>query len=273
MHLGGEQLRELRYASLLHDFGKVGVREEVLVKAKKLYPADLQRIEWRFRLARAGLQADLLSRRLRYLEEAGRDGYDDFLGQLREEGADRAADLDRMEETIRQSNEPTILEEGNFEHLQEMGARMLTLPDTEPLPALAEPELLKLSLRKGTLDDAERKEIESHVTHTYSFLIQIPWTADLRRVPEIAYGHHEKLNGKGYPRALPGEEIPVQTRMMTISDIFDALTARDRPYKRAMPTERALTILEYEAKDELLDRDLLDVFLEAKVFDLVDRGA
>ena len=122
---------------------------------------------------------------------------------------------------------------------------------------------------KGSLDPDERKQIESHVTHTFNFLTQIPWTEDLSRVAEIAYGHHEKLNGRGYPRQIGAEQIPVQTRMMTISDIFDALTARDRPYKRAVPIERALDILRMEAKDGMLDEHLLQTFVGAKVFDAV----
>src|SRR4029077_3185222 len=136
-------------------------------------------------------------------------------------------------------------------------------------PLLADEELQFLMIRKGNLDDQERREIESHVTHTYRFLEQIPWTRELRGIPEIAYGHHEKLNGRGYPRAVSADRIPVQTRMMTISDIFDALTASDRPYKRAVPPERALDILRAEAKDGMLDSDLLKAFIEAKVFDTV----
>ena len=111
----------------------------------------------------------------------------------------------------------------------------------------------------------ERREIESHVTHTYRFLEQIPWTRELRGIPEIAYGHHEKLNGRGYPRAINAEAITVQTRMMTISDIYDALTASDRPYKKAVPHEKALAILEDEGKKGMIDMDLLQIFIDAKV--------
>ncbi|HYV46165.1 MAG TPA: HD domain-containing phosphohydrolase, partial [Myxococcaceae bacterium] len=111
----------------------------------------------------------------------------------------------------------------------------------------------------------ERLEIESHVTHTYKFLSEIPWTRDLRRVPEIAWAHHEKLNGKGYPRAIPGGEIPVQSKMMAISDIYDALTASDRPYKKAVPHQKALEILDSESRSGQIDTELLKVFMEADV--------
>jgi HD-GYP domain-containing protein (c-di-GMP phosphodiesterase class II) len=134
-------------------------------------------------------------------------------------------------------------------------------------PLLRDDELRFLMIRKGNLDDTERREIESHVTHTFDFLGKIPWTRELKGIPNIAYGHHEKLNGRGYPRRINADDIPVQTRMMTISDIFDALTATDRPYKRAVPYERALDILNMEAKDGMIDKDLLTTFIDARVFE------
>jgi HD-GYP domain-containing protein (c-di-GMP phosphodiesterase class II) len=133
-------------------------------------------------------------------------------------------------------------------------------------PLLRDDELQFLLIRKGNLDDRERREIESHVTHTYRFLEQIPWTRELKNIPNIAFAHHEKLNGRGYPRAIGAESISVQTRMMTIADIFDALTAADRPYKPAVPSQRALDILRMEAKDGMLDEHLLKTFIDAKIF-------
>src|SRR5208337_3181107 len=96
---------------------------------------------------------------------------------------------------------------------------------------------------KGSLDDRERQEVESHVEHTYNFLKQIPWTKEIRNIPEIARGHHEKLNGRGYPGKLAADDIPLQTRLMTIADVFDALAAADRPYKESVSVETALEIL------------------------------
>jgi HD-GYP domain-containing protein (c-di-GMP phosphodiesterase class II) len=128
-------------------------------------------------------------------------------------------------------------------------------------------EVRILSIRKGNLDATERSEIESHVTHTFNFLQKIPWTKDLAAVADIAYAHHEKLNGRGYPRKLTAAEIPIQSRMMTVSDIYDALTANDRPYKRAISTERALDILKMEVGDGLLDPALVTIFIDAKVFE------
>src|SRR5258708_35993863 len=114
-----------------------------------------------------------------------------------------------------------------------------------------------LSSRKGTLDPQERLEMEAHVTHSFHFLTKIPWTSVMRGIPEIAYGHHEKLDGTGYPRGLAGDQIPLQARMMAIADIYDALTAQDRPYKRPGPSSTALDILNAEAADVKLDKELL----------------
>jgi HD-GYP domain-containing protein (c-di-GMP phosphodiesterase class II) len=134
-------------------------------------------------------------------------------------------------------------------------------------PLLEDHELQFLMIRRGNLDEEERREIESHVTHTYRFLEQIPWTRELRAIPHIAYAHHEKLNGHGYPNRVTGIEIPVQARIMTIADIFDALTATDRPYKRAVPRDRALDILAMEAKEGTIDAALLETFIGARVFE------
>jgi len=261
-----EQLRELRYAGLLHDFGKVGVREQVLVKQKKLYPWDLDIIRHRFAflLQRADLQFE--RERADYLLSHGNAQYEEFVSRLEQMRRARRNELNRFLDAIVQANEPTILPEGSFEELKEINERTYIDFDGVERLLLRDDELRFLMIRKGNLDDRERREIESHVTHTYRFLEQIPWTRELRRIPEIAYGHHEKLNGQGYPRRVGGEEIPVQTRMMTIADIFDALTTTDRPYKRAVPPERALDILSTEAREGMIDMHLLRTFIEAKIY-------
>lgn len=172
-----------------------------------------------------------------------------------------------MLQMIWQANEPTILEEEGFRAL--VGLTQHTYADIEgnPQPILTPAELGALSIRKGSLSEKERREIESHVTHTYRFLAEIPWTGEYSKIPEIAYAHHEKLDGTGYPRKLMAPMIPIQSRMMTIADIFDALVAWDRPYKKSVSVERALDILREEAADGKLDNELLSVFVEAKIFE------
>ncbi len=261
-----EEIREIRYAGLLHDFGKVGVREQVLVKSKKLYPPDLALVKQRYAFIRLTAEQKLFRERVQFLE-AGSEGYDDFKRSLDEEHERQMKDLDRFMQLVMESNEPTVLPEGNFDELLRYAEKYYDDLEGKQQPYLAGDEVRYLSIRKGSLDDSERSEIESHVTHTYKFLLQIPWTKELSYIPAIAYGHHEKLNGGGYPRRISEKDIPIQARMMTIADIFDALTASDRPYKRAVPTERALDIIGYEVKDGMIDSDLFDMFVEAKVFE------
>jgi HD-GYP domain-containing protein (c-di-GMP phosphodiesterase class II) len=245
-------IQQLRYAALLHDFGKVGVREHVLVKADKLYPHELEVLRYRFDLARAQLERDALQARLdgRALEGTG----------------ERLAELDRFWEMVVVANRPSVLPAEASAALGEIAKRSFVDARGERRPYLLPAEVTLLSIPKGSLSDGERLEIESHVTHTFNFLSQIPWTRALKRVPEIAYGHHEKLDGRGYPRHVPAAEIGVETRMMTISDIYDALTASDRPYKKAMPVEKALDILRDEAKRGQVDAALLEVFVGAGVW-------
>jgi hypothetical protein len=180
--------------------------------------------------------------------------------------AKRKRELDDMFQFILSCNQPSVLPEGTFDRLFEIAnVQYVCSTSREARPFLTEGEILKLSIRKGSLTELERREIESHVTHTYRFLQQIPWTRALKRVPDIAYGHHEKLSGVGYPRALKDPDILLPTRMMTIADIYDALTASDRPYKKAVPKQKAYDILNDEARKGDVDADLLRVFIEADI--------
>jgi HD-GYP domain-containing protein (c-di-GMP phosphodiesterase class II) len=183
------------------------------------------------------------------------------------------------------ANEPTVLEEESFRALMNLPVRRFPPLDGDPHtddqsrfeveswadgPYLSAKELEALSIRKGSLSEPERQQINSHVQHTYEFLKKLPWTGDLRAIPEIAWAHHEKLDGSGYPRGLKGDAIKPQSRMMTISDIYDALVAWDRPYKPPVSEEQARRILCDEAKRGMLDQDLLEVFLGARLYEHPD---
>jgi HD-GYP domain-containing protein (c-di-GMP phosphodiesterase class II) len=263
-----EQIREVRYASLLHDFGKVGVREEVLVKAKKLYPGKLEIIQERMAFVKKAFELENSRARLDYVLAEGREAYLLARPRFDQELADELAEIDDYLKVVTDANEPTVLEEGSFLRLMDIAQRTYQDIYGAAKPLLTQDEVTQLSIRRGSLDSRERLEIESHVTHTYKFLSQIPWTNDLKCVPEIAYAHHEKLDGTGYPRAIPNFEIPIQSKMMAIADIFDALTASDRPYKKAVPLEKALGILQLEAKDQHVDATLLELFIEHRVFEV-----
>lgn len=169
-------------------------------------------------------------------------------------------------------NEPTVMPEGNFDRLIEIGAHVFHDPRGAERSLLTQEEIRFLSTPKGSLDAAERGKIESHVEHTFNFLMQIPWTREIRGIPAIARAHHEKLNGTGYPYHLRAAQIPVQTKIMTICDISDALSAADRPYKKAVSAESALEILEMSVRDNELDPVLFQIFVDAKIFSLLHKS-
>ncbi len=265
-----DEIKEIRYAALLHDFGKVGVREHVLVKAKKLYPHQLDLMKERFRYFRKAWEAEFYKTKLDfYLQKP--EGFQDELRKLEMVHMSRLNSLDEFLAYILDNNEPHLLAQSEPEKLAAMALRKDLIPPGAETFLLTPEEVDLLSIRAGSLNDQERKEIESHVIHTYLFLSKIPWTSELKQVPQIAYGHHEKLNGSGYPNRFRADDIPVQTRMMTISDIYDALTASDRPYKKAVPFEKALDILASEVKNQRVDNDLFQLFLEGKIFELTMR--
>jgi response regulator RpfG family c-di-GMP phosphodiesterase len=260
LHFNPIQIREIRYASLLHDFGKVGVREQVLVKAKKIEGEHLESIFQRLH------QRTLEGMRDRMLE-AWSKGQSFDHGLVEKLLRQQEDETRRLMDLVRRSNEPSVLP-------QEVALELNLLEDityqhwSGDRRTLIEPQDLDLlRITKGSLSDEERDEIQNHVTYTYRFLSQIPWTHELAGVPNIAWAHHERLNGQGYPRRLKEPEIPVQSKLMAVSDVYDALTAADRPYKAAVSVERSLEILEQEAKVNLLDSEVLRIFLEARIYE------
>jgi HD-GYP domain-containing protein (c-di-GMP phosphodiesterase class II) len=259
------EIAEIRYASLLHDFGKVAVRDSVLVKAEKLYPHEMEILSTRFELARKDCQLESYRRRLQALTERGPSAKAEIEQEEEARLTHLLHELDEAFAFVAACNRPTVLAQGGFERLANIADIRFTDARGSPRPLLTPSEVQTLSIPRGTLSLAERKEIESHVEHTFRFLSQIPWTRTLRRVPEIAYAHHEKLNGRGYPRSVNYREIPVQSRMMAIADIYDALTASDRPYKKAVPPPQALEIIQQEVKTGQLDGDLFEVFIGAQI--------
>jgi response regulator RpfG family c-di-GMP phosphodiesterase len=268
LHLGDKEIRELKYAALLHDFGKVGVTEKVLVKATKLYYGQLDLIRERFQTIKRTVEVQLLRTLLKRVAEERNPVSSEELASLENDLGRALAEIDEALDEILARNEPTVTHVEGFEKIKQVGG--LRFPDVQgaPRPYLEPHELEALLIPRGTLTRAEREAIQGHVQHTFNFLYEIEWTRDLQKIPKIARSHHEKLDGSGYRYGLCGDEIPPQTRMMTIADIFDALAARDRPYKKAVPPEKALDILMEDAKAGQVDTDLLELFIEAKIFEL-----
>ncbi|MDH3535795.1 MAG: HD domain-containing protein, partial [Gammaproteobacteria bacterium] len=133
-------------------------------------------------------------------------------------------------------------------------------------PLLTDDEVMNLSIKRGTLNDNEREVINSHIVATIKMLESLPFPKNLQNVPEYAGGHHEKMDGTGYPRGLRREDMSVQARIMAIADIFEALTASDRPYKRGKKLSECLKIMGFMKKDNHIDPDIFDIFIKERVY-------
>ena len=260
------EIKELKYAALLHDFGKVGVRESVLVKEKKLSAGSLENIRYRILLAKERLKTEALSKQIALLRQGGCD--ESHLTEIDRQLTSDATMLEQFYSAIAEANEPTMLNQDNQEMLERINTYRMQ-SQSDDIAIITSKELELLSISRGSLSPSERLEIESHVVHTQTFLEHIPWTKEFSNIPSIAAAHHEKLDGSGYPYGMTEHEIPVRSKIMTICDIYDALTASDRPYKPAMSTEQALDILVEESGRGLLDEELLKVFIDAKIFQII----
>jgi HD-GYP domain-containing protein (c-di-GMP phosphodiesterase class II) len=248
------QMRELKYAAMLHDMGKIAVKEDVLQKEKKLYPWELELIETRIKLMKEAFKNELPGEKNRL------------------ELAQKFKDLDQAHKIILTANEPSVLPQEVSMGVLELTKLQVKIDNGEICCALHAHEKEKLCIPKGTLSVVERIEIEKHVSFTYEILKMVPWSKGLENVPVIAHRHHEKLDGTGYPQRVGHVDIPIQSRMLTICDIYDALTAKDRPYKAAVPIEKALFILESDVKQGKLDPELFKIFLESKAYQVVSKN-
>jgi len=248
VHFSDEELEALGYAALLHDVGKIGVREVVLTKAKKLSDLEMEIIRMRFALAKKVLE----------LESARKDG-------RREELERKLKELDDDLAFIEAKVVPAPITDEEIERLRRIASRTFSPDGVNQQPLLTEHELKCLCIRRGSLTDEELAEARKHAEHTMNFLSKIPFTGWLKDVPVFAACHHEMLDGSGYPRGLKGDEIPLGARILAVVDIFDAVTS-DRPYRKAIPLDTALSILREEAEKGRLDKDIVNLFIEKKLY-------
>lgn len=267
LHFNPDQLREMRYAALLHDFGKVAVPEYIFGKAKKLPDGRLETIRLRFLLAIEQIQSSAAHKKFALMRD-GAGMHDPSVQAVEAETFASVTELTDLLASIELANEPAVIAATVGDALALVMQRHYTDRDLA-VPLLDQPEFEYLKIPRGSLSDDERDKMQQHVTQSFRFLAEIPWhTTPWQNVADIAYGHHEHLDGTGYPRKLKGDEIVPPVRLMTIADVFDALTASDRPYKRAIPLEKALDILTKEfAQRGKIDPLLLDVFIQKRVYD------
>jgi hypothetical protein len=261
MRLTPAELTELRYAALLHDFGKIAVREDVLNKGKRLPEHALELIAQRFETVKA--------LGWRHMVEAAiaTDGPVDAarLLKIQDDAQALTHELDEGLRFLQDAAQRGWLDDAAVDRLQQLARRTWRDARGHEHPMLTSWEIENLCIRRGTLNELEWENMRSHAAASRVYLERIPWSSELSRIPCIAGAHHEKLDGSGYPEGLLAGAILPQVRMLTIADIFDALTAADRPYRRAAPPERAISILKEEAGQGKLDLQLVELFAERVV--------
>jgi HD-GYP domain-containing protein (c-di-GMP phosphodiesterase class II) len=259
-----EQIEELYMCGLLHDIGKIGVKEAVLEKSTKLNEAQMETIAQRFETIKAGLIIRALQQKLE-LSKSGRSEtalWQEIDNRVQSDIKALDDDLDYLKR-LNIPDDARLRED--YKRLREIAERSFHDADGDMRFYLTREEYENLNVTRGNLSPLEIEEIRKHVDYSLAILRNISFTEDLENIPKYAAAHHEYLNGTGYPKGLKGDEIPLQSRILCIADIYDALTAPDRPYKKAMPLEKTLKILQDEAACGKLDGDLVELFVRRKV--------
>jgi len=251
--------QELKIAGWLHDCGKVTTPEWVMDKSTKLQTIfdRIELLETRFELIKRDAELVKLRSLMNGTDPAEAEQvYHDEVAQIE-------SDLD----FLRQSNiGGEFMADEDIERIQSIAGKTWIALDGQEHKLLTENEVHNLSIRKGTLTADEREIINHHIVATIKMLESLPYPKNLKRVPEFAAGHHERMDGKGYPRGLTRDQMSVQARVMGIADIFEALTARDRPYKKPMPLSTALTILGKMSLDGHIDPDIYVIFIHSDIW-------
>jgi HD-GYP domain-containing protein (c-di-GMP phosphodiesterase class II) len=263
--MSDKELYELRIAAWLHDCGKVTTPEYVVDKPTKLATIfdRIELIDQRFELLKAQAEVEMLGKQI----EALKKGHLPQAQMLEIQLQAYKRQLDDDREFLRTANiGGEFMAEEHQERVRRIAAYQLQDADGKNVPFLSENEVYNLSIPRGTLTAEERQIINNHIVVTINMLESLPYPKALRRVPEYAGGHHERMDGKGYPRGLTREQMSIPARIMGIADIFEALTARDRPYKKAKTLSESLFILGKMKQDNHVDPDLFDLFIREKIY-------
>lgn len=230
-------LKTAETAALLHDFGKVGVREKILMKHSRIYPEQLEALKWKMKFIIASMKDK-------------KDG-------------EKVDSVRQLLEKIDELNIPRPHTDEEKELINKVAGYVFMIgPDA--VKALNDEELSFLNIKSGTLNTEERADMERHVLYSYELLRIIDWPYDLRNVPVIASSHHEKLDGTGYPHGKSSETLGIIERVLAVADVFDALTAKDRPYKKAIPPEIALGIIKKDVDAGKLDPEIFQLLVEER---------
>jgi len=268
MNFSDEEIEELNYAAWLHDIGKIGVKEHVLDKAARLFMGPrIDVITNRFESIKKGIIADGAQRKIDKLQRG--DPEPDLVSIDREIN-EQLSQVDDDLEFILTVNKANWISDEQRDRVNAVAKKTFTASDGTPRRYLQPDEVRHLTVGRGNLTVEEYNEVQTHVEQTLRIVEKIPFTSELRNVPLYAASHHEKLTGQGYPRGLKGDDIPVQARILAAADIFEALTAKDRPYKAPIPLEKALDILREEADAGHLDKRIVDLIIRRNLYEGIE---
>ena len=245
------ELEELWFAAWLHDIGKIAVKEAVLEKNSRI---SWDRMNW----VLSRLHIDLLEMKLAHINDPNFDE-ESFENKLESVKSDI--------EFLNKLNTAGFLPPEDEERLRNITARKYKDIGGEEHPMIDDFELENLSIKRGNLTDEEWLEMRSHVVKTRIIVAKIPFTKELSNVGTIAAGHHEMLNGTGYPEKLTAEQLPLQARILAVADVFDALTAADRPYKKAIPLDISIKILREEVEKGRMDNRIVELVVEKELYE------
>lgn len=243
-----KEINQIYYAGLLHDIGKIGVKESILLKSNKLSKDELKALKYRFYYYKKTLECKSLC------------------STITEEEKEVLEQIDSYYQCIYKVNTKGFITDEEYEIIEKISKLKFNDIDNTIKNLLHQSEYNKLIVKRGNLTKEERSMMEYHPTYTYKILKSISWGKDLEKIPQIAASHHEKLDGSGYPKGLLENEILLSSKILAIVDIFEALTSKDRPYKKALPTDKALKILEEEVENHHLDKSLFEIFINEEVY-------
>lgn len=261
VYFNEDQMKELRIAAWLHDVGKITTPGYIIDKATKLETIcdRIEILKTRFEVIKRDHQIELLKRGI--VRERNSEGGvilaedDEFIKALEE-------DLNFL---VTANVGGEYMADEMIKRLKSIARRQYVL-DGKLQPLLSDNEIYNLSIRRGTLTEEERGTINNHAVVTYNMLSQLSFSKKLRHVPDYAAAHHEKLDGAGYPSGLKGDQVPLQSRILALADVFEALTAKDRPYKKGKTLSEAMKIMELMVKDHYIDSHLFDLFIKGRIY-------
>jgi HD-GYP domain-containing protein (c-di-GMP phosphodiesterase class II) len=266
-HPNKEEYYELKIAAMLHDCGKITTPVHVIDKATKLETIydRIDTVDTRFEVVKRDRKIEFLEQKMELMEKGKLTEFN--LRKLEKE-LDKDVDIyNENRDLLREYNYgQEFMSDDKLEKIREIGKLQWVNADGVQGDFLTYDELLNLTIRKGTLSDGEREVINHHIELTIEMLNKLPYPKNLRNVPEFAGGHHERMDGKGYPLGLTRDEMSLQARMIGVADIFEALTAVDRPYKKGKTLSESLNILKCMKDENHIDPDIFELFIESKIY-------